>query len=521
MVPRRVCPFNSDQKGRFYYPWCQFLLIHKLISRLLIMERDKHQNLVSGEETARNDITKDSNEPSIYDIRHRCEVYHMQHFRVQIIILKHRSMIDFLDYLEDSLYESYPFINYPQPELLKLILTATTVTKWSLSDPQISASIVPKAHSRPLSNRSTDYLTSLLLLCKKLGKNRDLKSLDDEIYFYELKNLWKIMSSLLHFITKSNSLGRRSVSDKIYCTKERQGAEDNDLNTTANQEIQKLRHLNEEEWFSRQELFGNSNFDKLGRPFWEYFLWGFKCCIKGSIHNDQVSQLTWSTWKNALFIITEYYKIEWQILCNSGVRFHDAYAGDRYNSYFLRNVFSLWGSSASSCFSRLITISFMHSLDSLDRIRPIMESDLILRDTSNYIPNKKIPITSELGLETIYFRETLISLGYLYICLFVPKRRVSLQKYYCENLSKNLIDLCETDFRKFLSNCDLSIPELREMYKFTILIILESLTDIDQIFTKDTKTIIAEAEICHRNKPTEWHIPLLIHFIRAIDMAKR
>ncbi len=488
------------------------------------MEKNRHVNLNGYKETDHNNTHGMSNESNgstelnRYDIKHKCDVYHRQHFKVQIIMLKHRSMIDFLDYLEDSLYESYPFINYPQPELLRLILTATTVTKLSLSDTQISTSIASKARIRPLSDRATDYLTNLLLLCKDTGMEED--SLSDRIYSYELQNLWKSMSLLFHFVTKSNSLGRRSVSDRIYNSEGGRDVDGNASDTTNNQEIQKLRHLNEEEWLSREELFGNSNFDKLGRPSWDYYLWGFKCCIKGSNHNDQVSQLTWSTWKNVLFIITEYYKIEWQMMKNLDVSLHDTYSADRYNSYFLKNVFSLWGSSVSSGFNRLLTISFMHSLDSLERIRPVMESDLILRDPSNYIPNKQTPSTSELGLETIYFRVTLVSLGYLYICLFVPKQRASLQKYYCEILSRNLINLGETDFRAFLSNCDLSSPQLRELYEFTTLILLEYIADISKIFMKDMDSIIKEAQQSYKADSKKWRIPLLTDLLKAINLRK-
>ncbi|QPG73323.1 hypothetical protein FOA43_000633 [Brettanomyces nanus] len=384
-----------------------------------------------------------------------CERFHEKWQYVQVTILKYQSLIDLVDYLQRILTHSYPYINYPQYQVLNLILTATTTNENSILEEGLLKSTFKEAGAIPLSNRASNYLQDLLDVAQKPMNWLDEEDTDTAMTFaHELKNLRELLFQTFGFLSLENTRpGRRNASERgsrVSSSADEQFSR-SDSDTAFQNGLKNLQFFSEMEWLSRTDLFGNTNFDELGRDPWDYFLWGFKCAIKGLTKHDDISRLTWNIWKNVLYLILQYYQLEWKQLDGDGCAEYSLAELNKLDSRFFANVLSLGRGELDDGFYELVKLALIESLDSLEKIKPIMESDLILRDTFKYVPDLLDPEEEEsaLGLESIPLRRKLILLGYDYITLMTPTAQLKHRHKYLQEVCNCLLKIPTSDFRHF------------------------------------------------------------------------
>ncbi|VEU20929.1 DEKNAAC101788 [Brettanomyces naardenensis] len=452
-----------------------------------------------------------------------CQLYHSKWQKVHMMILQHRSMSDLIGHLQCSLTLSFPYIDYPQYEVLNLILTATTTTSFGLSDDEITTTFPGMSDIRTLSGRAADYLQSLIDLLSHAENwiDGDEDSLSSKTFAIELESLWNLLYRLFGFLSLNKARpGRRNASDRgrripsssseNHIT-ELDDADDDGLNI-----LKYVRFISEEEWLSRTELFGNTNFDRLGRDPWDYFLWGFKCSIQGLTQGDEISRLTWAVWKNVLYLVLRFYNLEWQRFNRNDDEFTLTMLRNS-NSLFFANILVLGRSDLDAGLHELAKLALVHSIDSLERIRPIMEGDLILRDSSEYVPELLDPEEdeSQLGIESIPLRRELLLLGYRYITLLDQDIQVKYKRRYVQAASTCLLKVGDCDLRHFFAiGKETSSPDRIFMTRIAYRII-DDLTGINRSKFKgqeDTVEAIFEAEI-----EDDSRVPILLSFLAQND----
>lgn len=407
------------------------------------------------------------------DAQYRCNKFHRVHWNIHMLILRHRSMIDLLDYLEVSMYQSLPFLNYPETRIIDLIFTAATVTIHGSPDKDIETCFFDKSSPIALSTAAARYMTNLFTMVRNV--KQILSELDDKsskwIIRTELNQITKSLYEVFGFLSLENirhchrhtESGRSRIQQleverleekrKEKLTQRRKGAF-GELDDSIAVNLKNLDLLSEEEWRSREKLFGNSLMDKLQRDPWDYFLWTFKCAVKGCTKNDEIYRLAWSYWKNIGYLILQFYTMEWDGINDTKDYNCTTIQLSEADSIFLQNVFNFGHNDLQIGLDKLIKVCLIDNPESLKKIRPMVEGDLILRDTSSYIPCSlgAKETFSKLGLESISLRRSLLVLGYSYLTFLEPGVRSQFQSHYIHTLAESMEKLNRFDFQHFFED---------------------------------------------------------------------
>jgi hypothetical protein len=392
-------------------------------------------------------------------IEAKCTLHHTKIDNAHAKIYRYYSFLELIDYLKLTLTINLPFVDYPNDEILKMLLTATQLNhvEEKFSDELIN-----------LSSPSISYMNMLLNLLEH--QPSQVFSVEQAAVFErEQENLYQKITTMLSFLRPQPvKRGRRR---KEHIPQQFLGVDDesaldytiDELDDTENNlrkdKIQSIFEISttSDKFHSSDAFFGIKYLCETEKNLWHYFIFALKTASKMTelerIDSYESYIETWSRWREFLGILVNFMELEIN---------HTSEVSSTLFGLNLMNIVACTEKSEmmpcyyDNALSTFLDFAFT-TTKSRANITQILPIDLTLAQKYVFSSNPHM-IESEYGgsgicLDSIDIRSKLIRLSWKYILKMSLENDLKMK--FSDKLAKELLKLTPIELMRFFSSPNL------------------------------------------------------------------